>query len=136
MTKIGKCMWIVGGSVCLSLGVLGIFLPFLPTTPFLLLAAFCFGHGSERIYHWLVNHSPFRGYIRNYRDGKGIPLEQKLMSITLLWLTIGTTLWFAVTTWWLKVLLILVAIGVTIHLSRIKTRARDSRNLVDRPYLN
>jgi uncharacterized membrane protein YbaN (DUF454 family) len=131
MKQINKSIWIFGGTICVGLGVLGIFLPILPTTPFLLLAAFCYGRGSERFYHWLVNRSLFSGYIQNYREGRGIPLGQKLLSISLLWLTIGTSIYLVVTAWWLKALLILVAAGVTVHLGTIKTRTRDSLDSVD-----
>ena len=129
--QISKSIWIFGGTICVGLGVLGIFLPVLPTTPFLLLAAFCYGRGSARFYHWLVERSLFSGYIQNYREGRGLPLRQKILSISLLWLTIGTTIWLAVTAWWLKALLLLVAAGVSIHLGMIKTKRRDSLSPVD-----
>jgi uncharacterized membrane protein YbaN (DUF454 family) len=116
------------------LDVLGVFLPVLPATPFLLLAAFCYRRGSERFYHWLVKRSLFSEYMQNYREGKVVPLRQKLLSISLLWLTIGTTLWLAVTAWWLKALLILVAAGVTVHLGTIKTKMRDSLGSVNQVY--
>ena len=131
MKQISKSIWIFGGTICVGLGVLGIFLPVLPTTPFLLLAAFCYGRGSVRFYHWLVKRSLFSSYIQNYREGRGLPLRQKLLSISLLWLTIGTTTWLAVTDWRLRALLILVAAGVTLHLGTIKTRRRDFLSEVD-----
>jgi uncharacterized protein len=124
-------MWVLGGTVCVALGILGIFLPILPTTPFLLLAAYCYTRGSDRFYNWLLNRSWFGGYIRNYREGRGIPLKQKLVSIALLWLTIGYAIGFVVTTWWLEGLLLVVALGVTIHLSKIKTWRQEPPNLVD-----
>jgi uncharacterized membrane protein YbaN (DUF454 family) len=121
MRQISKSAWIFGGTLCVGLGVLGIFLPVLPTTPFLLLAAFCYGRGSKRFYHWLVYRSWVGGYILNYQSGHGIPLKQKALTITLLWLTIGSTIGFVALTWWLKVAMAIVAIGVTIHLVRMKT---------------
>lgn len=120
-TTLGRSLWITGGTVCVGLGLLGIFLPVLPTTPFLLLAAFCYGRGSKRFYHWLVDRSWFGDYIRNYREGRGIPLKQKVMTIILLWLTIGVTIGLTEPAWWLKVLLAAVAIGVTFHVTRLKT---------------
>jgi len=132
MNRIKKSLWVVGGTACIGLAILGIFLPVLPTTPFLLLAAFCYGRGSERFYHWLVERSPFGIYIRNYRDGQGIPLKHKVATIALLWLTIGISIGFIVTTWWVKTLLAIVAIGVTLHLSKIKTRRQESPNPADR----
>ena len=117
----GKSFWIFIGTLSLGLGVLGLFLPVLPTTPFLLLAAFSYGRGSERFYNWLLNRSWAGNYIRSYREGRGIPRKQKLLTIALLWVTIGITIGFAVTTWWLKIILAGVCIGVTAHLVRIKT---------------
>ena len=124
-------MWVLGGTVCVALGILGIFLPILPTTPFLLLAAYCYTRGSDRFYNWLLNRSWFGGYIRNYREGRGIPLKQKLLSIALLWLTIGYAIGVVVTTWWLEGLFLVVALGVTFHLSKIKTWPQEPPNLVD-----
>jgi uncharacterized membrane protein YbaN (DUF454 family) len=121
MGQIRKSIWIFGGTVCVGLGVLGIFLPVLPTTPFLLLAAYCYGRGSERFYHWLVYRSWVGSYVRNYQSGHGIPLKQKVLTIALLWLTIGCTIGLVALAWWLKVALLIVAIGVTIHLARMKT---------------
>ncbi|MCX6053763.1 MAG: YbaN family protein [Chloroflexi bacterium] len=132
MSRIGKSLWVIGGTICIGLAILGILLPVLPTTPFLLLAAFCYGRGSERFYRWLIVRSPFGNYIRNYRDGQGIPLKYKVVTVTLLWLTIGISIGFIVTTWWLKALLAIVAVGVTFHLSRIKTRCQESPNPVNR----
>jgi len=124
-------LWIIGGTVCVGLGILGIILPVLPTTPFLLLAAFCYGRGSMRFYHWLVNQSRLGDYIRSYQEGRGIPLKQKMMAIALLWLTIGFSIGFVVTTWWVKAILVVVAVGVTIHLSKIKTWQQESHSSAD-----
>ena len=70
--RLKKYLWILGGTVCVALGILGIFLPILPTTPFLLLAAYCYTRGSARLYNRLLNRSWLGGYIRNYREGLGI----------------------------------------------------------------
>ncbi|MDP2993874.1 MAG: YbaN family protein [Anaerolineales bacterium] len=121
MKKIIKSVWIFSGTVFVGLGVLGVFLPVLPTTPFLLLAAFCYGRGSRRFYHWLVYRSWVGSYIRNYQSGHGIPLKQKALTIILLWLTIGSTIGLVALVWWLKAVMFVVAISVTIHLVRMKT---------------
>lgn len=121
MKEFVRILLIVCGTLSLALGVLGIFLPLLPTTPFLLLAAACYARSSKRFYHWLMN-TPWCGeYIHNYRQGRGIPLKQKVLTILLLWLTIGYTVTFAVPRWWAKLLLLGIAGGVTIHLIRIRT---------------
>jgi uncharacterized membrane protein YbaN (DUF454 family) len=129
--KMKKNIWLIGGSVCLALGVLGIFLPILPTTPFLLLAAFCYGHGSQRFYTWLVDRSWVGSYIRNYRSGLGISLKLKAWTILLLWLTIGSTIGFGTFNWWLKVALLIVAISVTIHLVWLRTLPSETSLQLD-----
>jgi hypothetical protein len=101
--------------------MLGMFLPLLPTTPFLLLAAICYARSSERFYHWLMTNRWCGEYIRNYREGRGILLKQKVLTILLLWLTIGSTAWLAISQWWVRWILLGIAVGVTIHLVKIKT---------------
>lgn len=122
-----RILLIISGTLCVILGVFGIFLPVLPTTPFLLLAAMCYARSSERFYQGLMNSPWFGKYIKNYREGKGIPLRQKVVTIFLLWLTIGHVVGFVVSLWWLKVVLLGIATGVTIFLIRIKTRRPDAK---------
>lgn len=112
---------ILAGTFSLALGVVGMFLPILPTTPFMLLAAFCYARSSQRFYHWLMHNRWFGSYIRNYREGRGIPLKQKLLTILLLWLSIGYAAGFVASAWWLRALLVAIAAGVTLHLVRVKT---------------
>jgi uncharacterized membrane protein YbaN (DUF454 family) len=135
VNKIRKYVWILSGTLCVGLAIVGIFLPVLPTTPFLLLAAFCYGRGSGRFYNWLVYRSRFGGYIRNYRSGHGITVRQKSMTLLLLWMTIGFTSAFAVPAWWLKILLGIVATGVTIHILKMKTWRPDSSMQADKTRL-
>lgn len=114
-------MLIVLGTFCVVLGVLGMFLPVLPTTPLLLLAAVCYARSSERFYHRLMTNRWCGEYIRNYREGRGIPLKQKVLTILVLWLTIGSTVWLSASQWWVQWILLGIAVGVTIHLAKIKT---------------
>ncbi len=116
-----KVLLVAGGSACVGLGVLGMILPVLPTTPFLLLAACCYARGSQRFYRWLVTNRWCGVYIRNYREGRGMLLWHKIAALVLLWLTIGNTVVFAVSRPWLRLLLFGIATGVTIHLWRIRT---------------
>jgi uncharacterized membrane protein YbaN (DUF454 family) len=83
-----KGFFIVVGTISLGLGAVGLFLPVLPTTPFLLLAAACYYKGSERMHRWLLNNKLFGSYIRNYREGRGIALKAKVITLCLLWITI------------------------------------------------
>jgi uncharacterized membrane protein YbaN (DUF454 family) len=77
------------GCIALALGILGIFLPLLPTTPFLLLASACFARGSERLHRWLLSHGIFGEYLRNFEAGKGIPLKAKIVASTLMWASLS-----------------------------------------------
>jgi uncharacterized membrane protein YbaN (DUF454 family) len=104
------------------------FLPVLPTTPFLLLAAVCYARSSERFYHWLLNNRWFGEFIRNYREGRGIPLREKTLMLTMLWLTISLTAIFFVSAWWIRLILLGIAIGVSLHLVKIKTYHRDPKS--------
>jgi uncharacterized membrane protein YbaN (DUF454 family) len=120
MGTIKRNLLIICGTISVGLGIFGIFLPILPTTPFLLLAAFLYAKSSPRFYNWLINNRYLGEYIRNYREGRGMPLNQKVFVIILMWLTMGVSVWI-VPQWWLKALLVTIGMGVTIHLIRIKT---------------
>jgi len=109
------------GSLALALGIVGVFLPLLPSTPLLILAAFCYARSSEKLYRRLMDSSFPGRYIRLYSQGRGIPLKQKLFTIILLWLTIGTTGIFFVNSLWVRILLLAVASGVTFHLVSLPT---------------
>lgn len=116
-----RFLLILGGSILVFLGVVGIFLPLLPTTPFLLLAAFCYARSSQKFYLWLLTNRWFGLYIRNYREKKGVPLKVKIYTLLVLWITILSSAWFFVPVFWGKVLLLMVAVGVSWHLAYIKT---------------
>ena len=113
------------GIIALGMGTIGVFVPLLPTTPFLLLAAACFIRSSDRLYSWLIHHRWFGSYIRNYREHRAITLRAKVLSLSLLWGVIGYSAIFVPHSWWLRVLLAGVAIGVTIHLLHLKTLTRE-----------
>lgn len=121
MRRAVKITLIAMGTVSVGLGVLGMFLPVMPTTPFLLLAAICYERSSEHFHRWLLTNRWFGEYIRNYREGRGMLLRQKIYTITLLWLTIGLSVMFFVPLWWVRTMLVAIATGVTIHLVRINT---------------
>ncbi|MCX7708521.1 MAG: YbaN family protein [Clostridia bacterium] len=112
---------IIAGSIFVILGIVGIFLPLLPTTPFLLLAAACYFRGSEKLYSKLIHHPRLGTYIRNYREGKGIPLKTKVISIALLWSSIGYSVMFVVQNIAVRILLLVVATGVTVHIATLAT---------------
>lgn len=110
------------GCLSVALGVIGMFLPVLPTTPFLLLAAACFARSSKRFYLWLVQHPRLGPWIRDYLDGQGLPLKGKVWALLLLWLSISFSLWI-VPLWWARAGMLISAIAVTIYIVSLKTRA-------------
>ncbi len=112
---------IIAGSFFVSVGTLGIILPLLPTTPFLVLAAMCFSRSSEGFHNWLLNNKWFGAYIKNYREGKGILLRQKIIVLSFLILTIGYSCIFVLDHIAGRVILLLVAVGISIHILRIPT---------------
>jgi uncharacterized membrane protein YbaN (DUF454 family) len=112
---------ILAGNFFLALGILGILFPLLPTTPFLLLAAACYFRSSEKFYNRLINNKWLGNYIKNYREKKSIPLKIKVLTLSFLWLTIGYSVLFVVNIFLLRFILILIAIGVSIHVLSIRT---------------
>jgi len=124
--KTGTGKWfrpllVIAGTIFVGLGIVGIFIPILPTTPFLLLAAACYAKGSQRFYHWLLSNRWFGAYIDNYRQKRGMPLKIKIVTVALLWLTIGVSVAFAVQSLTVRIILVLIAVGVSIHILSIKT---------------
>lgn len=116
-----KALYILLGTLSLVLGMVGIFLPLLPTTPFLLLTAALYVRSSPRLYNWLLNQKHLGPYIRNYREHKAIPLKAKIISVSLIWITILYCVIFLLPYWWLKVLLLLIAAGTSYHILSFKT---------------
>ncbi len=115
----------VCGVLSVVLATLGIVLPLLPTTPFLLLAAACFIRSSDRLYRWLIAHKWFGPYIRNYREFRALTLRTKIMTIVLLWITLGFTILGLIDNLMIQIALILIGSGVTLHVLRYKTLPRD-----------
>ncbi len=104
------------GILSLGIGIAGIFLPLVPTTPLLLLSAALFCRSSPRLYNWLLSHPRLGPYIRNFREHKAIPLRAKVLSVTLLWATLLYCAIFVSENIWLRLMFISIAIGVTIHI--------------------
>jgi len=120
-SKLKRGLYFIAGSLCLVLGIIGIVLPILPTTPFLLLAAACYVRSSEKAYNWLLNNKIFGQYIRNYREGKGMPIKIKLITLTFLWITILISI-LLIRILWVQILLIIIASGVSIHIILIRPK--------------
>lgn len=109
------------GWISVILGVIGIFLPLLPTTPFLLLAAACFVRSSPSFYQWLIEHPRLGGYILPYLSGTGIPKKSKVATIALIWISMGLSAWLVVPILWGKLALFFIGLCVTVYIYRLPT---------------
>ena len=115
-SRLMKAVLIVCGTICVGLGVLGIFLPLMPTTVFLLLAAACYARSSERFHRRLVEHPWLGPYIR---QRNGLSTRQKAIILGLLWVSLGATMIWTARAPWLRVLLVAIGVGVTLHVARL-----------------
>jgi uncharacterized protein len=122
-----KILLIIAGNISLSLGIVGIFVPVLPTTPFLLLSAACFLRSSDRLYQWLTGHRIFGAYIRYYIVYRAISVRAKVISVVMLWIVIGGTIVFFIDMLWLRILLIIIAFSVTVFILSRKTLTGEMR---------
>jgi len=116
-----RVFFLVSGFVSLGLAILGIFLPVLPTTPFLLLSAYCFSRSSKKWHQWLLKHKHFGKIIRNYNERRGVSLRIKIFAISFLWITILFSVVVVVEPIVLDFLLITIATFVTIHILKLQT---------------
>jgi len=114
---------LVSGFLATALGILGIFLPVLPTVPFLLLALACFARSSERFYHRLLDHAHFGPIIRPYIDGKGMTRASKVKAISLVWASISLSAFYLVEIDWVRWLLLLICCCVTLYLLKLPSIA-------------
>jgi len=112
---------LIAGTLSTVTGIIGIVVPVLPTTPFLLLAAACYIRSSQKFYNWLLNNRILGTYIKNYIQGKGMPFKIKLFTISLLWITISLSAVLFTQSVVIRVILLLVAAGVSVHIIRIQS---------------
>ncbi|PKN11721.1 MAG: DUF454 domain-containing protein [Deltaproteobacteria bacterium HGW-Deltaproteobacteria-4] len=124
-SRLLRALFLGIGVLSTTLGVLGIFLPLLPTVPLLLLAAACFARSSPRCYTWLLDHPRLGPMVSDYLDGNGIPLRAKVWAILLLWMSISLSALFLVPILLVQMALFSVAAGVTLYLLRLPTRNED-----------
>lgn len=115
-----RAAFVAIGVVALALGVIGIFVPLLPTTPFLLLASACFLRGSARLHGWLLSHGRLGGYIGDFEAGRGIPLRAKVVALVMLWASIAHAV-TRIDIAWAQAAALLVAAAVTAYLARLPT---------------
>ncbi len=117
---IKKLTYIVLGSICVALGATGVIVPLLPTTPFLLLAGYFYIRSSKRLYHWLINHKLFGLYIYNYLTYKAIDMKSKVGLITLLWLSMGSSM-YIMKNIYITILLVFIGLCVSAHIILLRT---------------
>ena len=116
-----KYLLIILGSISLVLGVIGIFLPLLPTTPLLLLSAALYVRSSEKMYQWLIHHKYLGTYIRNFQEHRAIPLRAKIISVSMVWISL---IYCSITiseNLWIIAMFIVLAIGISWHILSYKT---------------
>ncbi|MDT8419157.1 MAG: YbaN family protein [Desulfuromonadales bacterium] len=119
------------GLLSTLLGVIGIFVPLLPTVPLLLLATACFARSSERFHHRLLEHPQLGPMVRGYLHGQGIPLRAKVRAIALIWASISLSALFFIPLLWVKILLITIGLCITIYLLRLPVPCASSGATTD-----
>lgn len=135
LSSIKKYLLIFLGSISVALGIAGVFIPLLPTTPFLLLASFCYLRSSERMYNWLINHRIFGAYIYCYLTYRAIPRKTKIGTLIFLWSTLIISM-LLMPFLHIRIFLAAVGIGVTIHLKMLKTLSLDDMEALGDLYGN
>jgi uncharacterized membrane protein YbaN (DUF454 family) len=119
--KVKRLLFIILGTLFLGIGCIGIILPILPTTPFLLLAAACYVRGSNRIYRWMMRNRLFGEFIKNYLEGKGIKSRQKVITLVFLWVMIIFTTVYMIENMTIRILLLIIAFTVSVHILTLPT---------------
>ena len=119
--SIKKVIYFIVGGISLVAGILGVFLPVIPTTPFILLSAWCFFRSSQRLYQWVISNKRFGPTIKNFHGGKGITKNLKIRAIVMMWLAITLSVYFYISNTYLIALLYIIAIVVSIYLYRLPT---------------
>ena len=121
INKLKNTLLVIAGTVFVAIGIIGIFVPLLPTTVFFLLAAYCYARSSKKFYDKLLNNKWFGSYIKNYREKKGISMRVKIISLLVLWITILYSGFVVSENIYVIIGLLIIAIGVSIHLLTLKT---------------
>jgi uncharacterized membrane protein YbaN (DUF454 family) len=120
LNRAKKALLVTAGSLCVVLAVLGVFLPLLPTTPFLLLASACYVRSSERLHGWLMGNRLLGGYIRNFKERRGVPLRAKVVTVLLLWLPLLYSV-YRLDIPWLELALVLMGLTWSVLIFRMKS---------------
>lgn len=114
--------YLVSGFLLVAIGVIGIFLPILPTTIFLILASACFVKSSPKANEWLRNNKYLGPYLKNYQDGTGLTIRSKIFTLLFLWSSILFSAYYFTEEFYIRIILLAIAVGVSIHIITIKTK--------------
>ncbi len=101
---IARTLWIILGSTLVAIGAIGAVVPGLPTTVFLILAAACYIRSSQNLYDWLISNKTFGPYLKDYREGKGMPRNAKILAVSMIVLFAGYAALFAIENLWIRVM--------------------------------
>ncbi|MBM5572257.1 DUF454 family protein [Deefgea chitinilytica] len=126
MKPIYKILFTLSGVLALVLGLIGIIVPGLPTTPFILLAAYCFAKGSQRLHQCLLNHPWCGALIRDWERHRSLPLRLKYLAIGLMLLMSGLSIWQLSSKPWAQVSILVVTLIGAITVIRIPIRNRGT----------
>lgn len=127
LSPVVRALLVAAGSIALALGILGIFLPLLPTTPFVLLAAACFARASPRLHAWLLANRTFGPLILEWERHRSIPYRAKVTAIAMMTVTFGVSIIFFVKPLWLQAALACFGLGLAVWMARIPSRDRPQR---------
>lgn len=117
-----RYVYLISGFLLVAIGIIGIFLPLLPTTIFLILASACFVKSSPKTNEWLRNNKYLGQYIKNYQEGTGLTIKSKIFTIAFLWASIIFSAFFFTEVFYIRMILFAIAVGVSIHLITVKTK--------------
>ena len=121
-----KYLLFILGSILFITGIIGIFLPIMPTVPFILLSVSCFYKSSKRFHYWLLNNKLFGKYIRDYTENKRIEPKTKWATLIVLWLSIGFSIYRFWHTIYLPIIHFFIILFVSLHIIRRgKSRKKD-----------
>lgn len=132
-TTLKSRMLIAVGSISLGIGIVGIVVPLLPTTPFLLLAAYCYSRGSKRLSNRFLSNKLIGSYLRNYLEGKAMSIKAKICSLSALWGVIGCTAAFVIDSPIIRIVLLAVGSGVTVHVALLRVTVPSKPVLLSKP---
>ena len=123
-----KGVYFIIGVLALGAVIVGAFLPVIPTTPFILLSAWCFFRSSTKIYQWVISNETFGPTIENFQEGRGITVKTKIRAVVMMWLTISISVYFFITNMYLIAFLYIIAISVSIYLYKLPTLKEQFNN--------